>query len=169
VVRPVVQSPSLQQRGGESRVAKSSLSLQLSFALLSELLQKPLRLVHYPCPAINGVALPTLCLQHQLSLTSLPVSPSLCSVNAKNDGTPENPGPRYEDPHVSHTLQMAPLLPKGVHWLDERFYQSKGVQNGVFYPGELALAQHARVAGGFAHLRKQMGKMYVQERRNRLP
>ena len=58
-----------------------------------------------------------------------------CSVNANNDGTPSNPGPSYQDPHVSHTLQMAPLLPQGVHWLDEAFYASQGIQNGVFFPG----------------------------------
>ena len=58
-----------------------------------------------------------------------------CSVNANNDGTPSNPGASYQDPHVSHTLQMAPLLPQGVHWLDEAFYASQGIQNGVFFPG----------------------------------
>ncbi len=58
-----------------------------------------------------------------------------CSVNANNDGTPSNPGASYQDPHVSHTLQMAPLLPQGVHWLDEAFYAAQGIQNGVFFPG----------------------------------
>lgn len=70
-----------------------------------------------------------------VSLTPPHTHSHTCSVHNGNDGTPSAPGPNYQPPMASHTLQMAPLLPQGVHWLDESFYQSQGVENGVFYPG----------------------------------